>query len=161
MLPVEAMKCSANTIVGINRQYERHTGKLWDRNKCVAKHFSVIRREEKMKPLMELMCVWQRSRLKKGDFVGFAVTQAVKVFSMSKARAASQRHTVHDHRKITAILDATFACFHKDMDELIHAHPPREAEPECIVIWFGCLKLILEQGEPHDCGRSILATKYS
>ena len=53
---------------------------------------------------------------------------------MSMARAASQRHTVHGHRKITAILDACKACFHKDMDELIHAHPPRETGPECIVV---------------------------
>ena len=65
---------------------------------------------------------------------GFADTQAVKVFPMSMARAARQRDTVHVHRKITAILDATIACFHTDMDELIHAHPPRETEPECTVV---------------------------
>ena len=55
---------------------------------------------------------------------------------MSMARAASQRHTVHGHRKITAVLDATVACLHKDMDELIHAHPPRETEPDGILIWL-------------------------
>ena len=55
---------------------------------------------------------------------------------MSMARALSQRHTVHGHRKIIASLDATFACFHKDMDELIHAHPPRETEPHGIVVWL-------------------------
>ena len=54
------------------------------------------------------------------EYDGFADTQAVKVFPMSMARATSQRHTVHGHRKSTAILDATVACFHKDMDELIH-----------------------------------------
>ena len=57
---------------------------------------------------------------------GFADTQALKVFPMSIARAASQRHTVSGHHKITTILDATIACFHTDMDELIDAHPPRE-----------------------------------
>ena len=41
---------------------------------------------------------------------GFADTEAVKVFPMSMTRAASQRHTVHGHRKIIASLDATFAC---------------------------------------------------
>ena len=37
---------------------------------------------------------------------------------------------------ITALLDDTIVCFHKDMDELIHEHPPRETEPECIVVWL-------------------------
>ena len=56
---------------------------------------------------------------------GFADTQVVKVFSMSTARAASQRHTEHVQCGGTAILDDAVACFHTDMDELIHAHPPR------------------------------------
>ena len=47
MLPVEAMKLSANTIAGVSYQYEHHTGKMWDRDKCVAKHFIVIRRRKK------------------------------------------------------------------------------------------------------------------
>ena len=67
---------------------------------------------------------------------GFADTQALKVFPTSMARAASQRHTVHGHRKITANLDAPFVCFHKDMDQLIHAHPPRETERYGIVVWL-------------------------
>ena len=64
MLPIEAMKFSANTIADVGYQYERQTGKLCDGNKCVAKHFSVIRRGRKVRPLMVLMCVWQRSHLK-------------------------------------------------------------------------------------------------
>ena len=67
---------------------------------------------------------------------GFADTQALKVFPMSTARAASQRHTRHGHRKITAILDAAFARFQPDMDELFHVHAPRETEPECVVVWL-------------------------
>ena len=47
MLPVKAMKYSANTIADVGYPYEHYTGKLWDRNKCVAKHFSVIRRGKK------------------------------------------------------------------------------------------------------------------
>ena len=47
MLPIEAMKYSANTIADVTYQYEHYTGKLWDRDKCVAKHLSVIRRGEK------------------------------------------------------------------------------------------------------------------
>ena len=63
-------------------------------------------------------------------------THASVVFPMSMARAASQRHTVLGHRKITGILDAAIACFHPDMDELIHAQPSRETEPECVVVWL-------------------------
>ena len=55
---------------------------------------------------------------------------------MSMARATSQRHTEHGHHKLIAILDGSTACFHTDMDELIHGHPPRETEPECIVVWL-------------------------
>ena len=47
MLPVEAMKYSANTIADVGYQYEHHTRKLWGRDKCVARHFSVIRRGKK------------------------------------------------------------------------------------------------------------------
>ena len=47
MLPVEAMKYSANAIADVNYQHEHCTGKLRDRNKCVPKHVSVIRRVKK------------------------------------------------------------------------------------------------------------------
>ena len=59
---------------------------------------------------------------------GFADTQAVKVVPTSKARATSQphTHTEYGHRMMIAIMDAAFACFHTNMDELIHAHTPRE-----------------------------------
>ena len=137
------MKYSANTKKDVNHQYEYCTRKLWDRNKCVAKHVSVIRRVKKSEAFDGAHGRMAAIPSEKGDFVrwrfvsievhhqrercgGFADTQAVKVFLLSMARAASQRHTVHRHRKITAILDATIACFHKDMDGLIHAHPPRE-----------------------------------
>ena len=43
MLPIDAMKYSVNTIADVSYQYEHYTGKLSDRDKCVAKHFSVIR----------------------------------------------------------------------------------------------------------------------
>ena len=47
MLRIEAMKSSVNTVAGVSYQYEHYTGNLWDRDKCVAKHFSVIRRVKK------------------------------------------------------------------------------------------------------------------
>ena len=65
MLPIEAMKSSANTIAGVNRQYEHYTGKLWDRDTSALQSISVRSdREKKLRPLMELMSVWQRSHLK-------------------------------------------------------------------------------------------------
>ena len=178
MLPIEAMKYSANTIAHFSYQHDHYTGKLWDRNKCVAKHYSVIRRGKKSEAIDGMHVRMAAIPSENGDLVrwrlvssevnqyerydGSVDTQALKVFPMSIARAASQRHTEHGHHKITAILDATFACFHTDMDELIHAHPPRETETDCIVVSYGgCSKLILEQGKLHDCGRSTFARKYS
>ena len=93
---------------------------------------------------------------------GFVDRQALKAFPMSMARAASQRHTVHGHRKSTAILDDTIyiACFHKDMDEVIHEDPLRETEQD--VLSYGCCSmLILQQGKPHDCGGSMFATELT
>ena len=112
-------------------KYEYCTGKLWDRNKCVAKHVSVIRRVKKSEAFGGAHGRMAAIPSEKGDFVrwrfvSIEVQARVKVFLMSMARAVNQRHTLHCHRKITAILDATIACFHKDMDGLIHAHPPRE-----------------------------------
>ena len=54
MLPVEAVKYSANTIADVGYQHEHY----W---KVVGKQFSVIR------PLMVLVCVWQRSHQKRGN----------------------------------------------------------------------------------------------
>ena len=148
MLPIEAMKYSVNTIADVSYQYEHYTRKLWDRDKCVAKHFSVIRRVKKSEAIDGIHVRMAAIPSENGDFVrwrlasievnqyerydGFADTQALKVFPMSIARAASQRHTEHGHHKIIAILDATFARFHTDMDEFIHVHPLRETETDWI-----------------------------
>ena len=42
-LPIETMKSSANVIDDVSCQYEQHTGKLWDQDKCVVKHCGVFR----------------------------------------------------------------------------------------------------------------------
>ena len=115
------MKYSANTIADVSYQHEHYTGKLWDRDKCVAKHFSVIRRGKKSEAIDGIHVCMAAIPSENGDLVrwrlvsievnqyeryhGFADTQALKVFPMSIARAASQRHTEHGHHKITAILD--------------------------------------------------------
>ena len=77
---------------------------------------------------------------KKGDFVRwrlvsmevnqyerhdvFAGTPALKVFRTLIATAASQRHSEHGHRKISAILDVAVAFLHAEMVDVIYAHPP-------------------------------------
>ena len=58
-----------------------------------------------------------------------AGTPALKVFRMLVAKAASHRHPEHGHRKV-------FAFFHADMENVICAHPPAEAEPDRIVVWL-------------------------
>ena len=60
----------------------------------------------------------------------FAGTPALKVFRMLIAKAASHSHPEHGHRKVIAILDAA------DMEDVIYAHPPAEAEPDRTVVWL-------------------------
>ena len=66
----------------------------------------------------------------------FAGTPALKVFRMLMAKAASSSHTEHGHRKIIAILDVAVAFFHADVEDVIYAHPPEEAETDRIVVWL-------------------------
>ena len=66
----------------------------------------------------------------------FAGIPALKVFRMLIAKAASHNHPEHGHRKVTAILDLAFTVFHADMEDNTNAHPPAEAEPDRIVVWY-------------------------
>ena len=122
MLPIEATKSSVNTIADVSEHY---TGKLCDRDKCVAKHFSVIRRGKKSEAVdgthvrlaanpSEIggLVRWRLVSIQVNQherYDGFADTQALKVFPMSMARATSQRHTEHGHHKLPAILDGALA----------------------------------------------------
>ena len=70
-----------------------------------------------------------------------ADTHALKVVYMPIAGVASQSRAVHGDRKITAILDTAIAFVHTltavtDTEEWMHAHSPREAEPDCTVVWI-------------------------
>ena len=105
MLPIEAMKSCVNTIADVSFLYEHYTGKLWDRDKCHARHFSVIRRVKKSEANGGTHVRMAAIPSEKGDFArwrlvsievnqherydGFADTQASKVFPMSTARVAS------------------------------------------------------------------------
>ena len=147
MLSMETIKFSASTIADVSYQFQHYIGKLGDGNEHVAKHFGVIRRKKKSESIdgtkrrMAAVLI-EAGNLGSWRFVNskvnqierydeFADAQAVKVFLISMARAASQRLTELGHRKRIAILDA---CFHADMDELIHGRPPQETESWCIVV---------------------------
>ena len=69
MLPVEAMKYSANIIADVGHQYEHYIGKLSDRDKCVAKYFSVIRRGKKSETVDGTHVLLAAIPSEKGDFV--------------------------------------------------------------------------------------------
>ena len=112
MLPIEEMKSSVNKIADVRYLNEHCTGKLWDRDKCVAKHFSVIRRGKKSEAVDGTHVRLAAIRSEIGDLVrwrlvsievnqherydGFADTQALKVFPMSMARAT--KSTSHKAR---------------------------------------------------------------
>ena len=55
----------------------------------------------------------------------FAGTPALKVFRMLTEKAASHSHIERGYRKVVAI-----------MEDVIHAHPPAEAEPDRTVVWL-------------------------
>ena len=50
--------------------------------------------------------------------------------------ATSHSHTEHWHRKIVAILDVAVAFFRADMDDVMYAHPPAEAQPDRTDVWL-------------------------
>ena len=115
-LLIEAMKYSVNTIADVSYQYEQYTGKLWDRDKCVAKHFTVIRRRKKNETFggthVRMAVVpsedgdlvrWRLVSIEVSQYERYADTQALKVFPTSSARAASQRHTEHGHHNMVEL----------------------------------------------------------
>ena len=60
---------------------------------------------------------------------------------MLTARTTNQSQTECGHRKNATILNTTVVFLHTlvtvtDMEELIHAHPPREIDPENMIVWL-------------------------
>ena len=68
MLPIEAIKSSANTIDEVSRQYEHYTGKLWNRDKCVAKHCGVLRQGNENETIDETRVRLAPTPSEKADF---------------------------------------------------------------------------------------------
>ena len=140
MLAIEVAKdeFSVDTIDHDSRQYDHYTGKLLDRDKYIAERkkdldqveaYCVIRRVKKseatdgahvrMKEIGKLRYEFEEFVHRKVDKV---IEEIEQVKLMEKRDDTSQQRQ-SDHA-VT------------DMDELIYAHPPREAEPECTVVWL-------------------------
>ena len=119
---VETMKKSSTNTIG----YDHYTEKLQDRDKCIAKRkkveaFSVIRRVVKSEALEGTHVRVKEIGMSSYEFVDFVHRKVDKVIKrigvvnlMERRDGWSQRRQI-DH--VTT-----------DMDELIHAHPPRKAE---------------------------------
>ena len=173
MLPMEVIKFSANTIAAVSYPYKHYTEELGERDKQVAKRFGVIRRGKKSEATdgtqrrMAAMTAgagnlgnWRLVSIEVNQlerYDGFADMLASTVFSRSTEKVASQRHQEQRHQKSTTNLGA---CFHTDMDESIRAHTPEKLS-QSVFSYGYCSERILEQGEPHDFGRSFVAMKYS
>ena len=137
------------------------TGELLDRTKYITcrkkeldqlESFGVIRRAKKNEATDGAHVRMKIIAHNKGDLVRwrlvgvevkhyerhdvFAGTPALKVFRVLLAKAASQSHPEHGHRKVIAILDVAVAFFHADMGDKKNAHPPAEAEPDRTVVWL-------------------------
>ena len=113
--------------------------------------FSVIRRRKNSEAVHGIHVRMAAIPSENGDFVrwrlvsiegnqyerydGFADTQALKVFPVD---CKGSRSTSHRARTSQDYCNhgRHFACFHTNIDELIHAHTPRETEPDGIVVWL-------------------------
>ena len=99
LLPIEAMKCSANTIDDVNYQYEHRTGKLWGQKQMRCTAFQCDSTGDEKWRHSWYSCVYDSDPIWKMDFVrwrlvsievnqherydGFADTQALKVVPTS------------------------------------------------------------------------------
>ena len=156
-LPIETMNSSSNTIDDVSCQYEQYTGKLWDRDKCVAKYCGGLRQGKANETIDETHVRttailsdevdgkhWHivRSGVDHHErYQSFADTQASKEVPMLTTRTTNQSQTEYGHRKNTTTLNTTIVFLHTlvtitDMEELIHAHPPRETDPEDMIVWL-------------------------
>ena len=169
MSAIETVKedSAAKTIDEESRRYDHFSGELLDRTKYITgrkkeldqlSSFGVIRREAidgihvRMKifahnkvDLVRWRLVSMVNQYERHDV--FAGTPALKVFRMLIAKAASHSHAEHGLRKIIAVLDVAVAFPHADTEDVKHAHPPAEAEPDRTVVWllikahYGTLKV--------------------
>ena len=128
-LPIETMKSSANIIDDVSCQYEQYTGKLWDRDKCVAKHCGVLRQGNEYETIDEIhvrttTILFDEVDVKHWKIVSsggvnqheryrsFGDTQASKEVPMLTTRTTDQSPTEYGHRKNTTILDTSIVFLH-------------------------------------------------
>ena len=149
-LPIETMKVSADIIEDVNSQYEHYTEKLSDRENC-----GVLRQGNENETIDETH--ERTTAILSGEVDGthwkivrsgvnqhkryqdFADTQAPKEVGMLTTKTTKQSQTHYGHRKNYTILNTTFVFLHTlltvtDMEELIHAHPPRETDPDDMTV---------------------------
>ena len=146
---------AAETIDEDSRRYDHYTGELLDRTKYLAgrkkeldqlESFRVIRRVKKSEATDGAhvrnkgdLVRWRLVSMEVNHYERhdvFAGTPVLKVFRMLIAKAASQSHPEHGHRKVIAIFDVAVAFFHADMEDKMRAHPRAEAEPDRAVVWL-------------------------
>ena len=146
---------ASETIDEDSRRYDYHTGKLLDRTKYITGRkkeldqldsSEVIRREATDGINVRMIIAHNEGDLVRWRPVSvvnqyerhdvFAGTPALKGFRMLIAKAASHSHTEHGHRKIVAIMELADAFFLADVEDVIYARPPAEAEPDRTVVWL-------------------------
>ena len=140
MLAIEVAKdeFSVHTIDDDNRQYDHYTGKLLDRDKYIAERkkeldqveaYCVIRRVEKSEAIDGThVRIKEIGKLRYGfeEFVHRKVDKVIE--EIEQVKLMEKRDDTSHQRQIDHVVTG--------MDELIYAHPRREAEPDCAVVWL-------------------------
>ena len=136
-------------------EYEHHAGKLWGRDKCVAKHVSVIRRVKKSEATDGTHVRVAAIPSENGDLVrwrlGAIVSQTHKRDSISHVDCKSSKST--QSTVITRLLQTWTLLYRVStqtwMNWFMNIH--QEKLSQIVLSYCCCSKLILDQGKPHDC----------
>ena len=140
MLAIEVAKdeFSVDTIDDDSRQYENGTGMLLDRDKYIAERkkeldqveaHCVVRRVKKSEAIDRTHVRMKEIRKLRDEFEEFAHRKVDKVIEeFEQLKLMEKRDDTSQQRQIDHVVT--------DMNELIYAHPPREAEPDCTVVWL-------------------------
>ena len=138
MLAMEVAKdeFSVDTIDHDSRQYDHYTGKLLDRDKYIAERkkdldqvvaYCVIRRVKKSEATDGTHVRMKEIGKLRYEFEEFVHRKVDKVIEeIEQVKLMEKRDDTSQQRQIDHVVT--------DMDELICAHPPREAEPDWTVV---------------------------
>ena len=163
MLAIEVAKdeFTLDTIDDDSRQYDHYTGKLLDRDNYIAERkkeldqvefHCVIRRVKKSEAIDATHVRMKEIRKLRYEFEEFVHRKVDKVIEeIEQVKLMEKRDDTSQQRQIDHVIT--------DMDELIYAH--QEKLNQIVPSYGCCLKLMLENKELHDCGRSVFAMEYS